>query len=143
ERSRNALDVTTETKDTQEKDIGVPQEIIDTILSQLTKFEDTKKFTKQVSITSLAKNLKTNPKYLSKVINWHYKKNFSHYISELRIEYVISRLKEDSKFRNYTIKAIAQEAGFGNTESFSKSFHKSTGIKPSYFIKELQKRFES
>ena len=125
------------------KDLGVPQEIIETILSQLKKFESSQKFTKQVSITSLAKNLKTNPKYLSKVINWHYQKNFSHYISELRIEYVISKLKEDSKFRNYTIKAIAEEAGFGNTESFSKAFHKSTGIKPSYFIKELHKRFES
>ena len=125
------------------KDLGVPQEIIDTILNQLQKFEASQKFTKQVSITSLAKNLKTNPKYLSKVINWHYKKNFSHYISELRIEYVISKLKEDSKFRNYTIKAIAEEAGFGNTESFSKAFHKSTGIKPSYFIKELHKRMEN
>lgn len=142
ERSRNALNVTSEKQKNQTKNIDVPKEIVDNILNQLKKFEDTKKFTKQVSITSLAKNLKTNPKYLSKVINWHYQKNFSHYISELRIEYVISRLKEDSKFRNYTIKAIAQEAGFGNTESFSKSFHKSTGIKPSYFIKELQKRLE-
>ncbi|MGH1387397.1 helix-turn-helix domain-containing protein [Kordia sp.] len=132
-----------ESQKIEAKDLGVPKEIIESILNQLKKFEDTKKFTKQVSITSLAKNLKTNPKYLSKVINWHYKKNFSQYISELRIEYVISRLKEDSKFRNYTIKAIAKEAGFGNTESFSKAFHKSTGIKPSYFIKELQKRLES
>ncbi len=33
--------------------------------------------------------------------------------------------------------AIAEEAGFNTAESFSKAFFKKTGIKPSYFIKEL------
>lgn len=139
ERSRN---VNLEKQKNEQKDIGVSEEIVEDILSQLSKFEVSEKFTKQTTLGTLAKDLKTNPKYLSKVINWHYQKNFSTYINELRIEYVISKLKEDSKFRNYTIKAMAEEAGFGNTESFSKAFYKNTGISPSYFIKELHKRLE-
>ncbi|WP_158269145.1 helix-turn-helix domain-containing protein [Kordia periserrulae] len=143
ERNRNTLNQTKEKETSKKKDIDVPEEIVETILQQLEAFEASQKFTKQISLTELAKKLGTNPKYLSKVINGHYQKNFSSYINDLRIEYVISKLKEDSKFRNYTIKAIAQEAGFGNTESFSKAFHKTTGIKPSYFINQLQKRLES
>ncbi|WP_420571312.1 helix-turn-helix domain-containing protein [Kordia sp.] len=150
EQSRNALnnspevlgEENTSTPLSVKKDIGISEEIVQNIVSQLQKFEASQQFTKQVSLTELAKKFRTNPKYLSKVINGHYQKNFSSYINDLRVEYVVSKLKEDSKFRNYTIKAIAKEAGFGKTESFSKAFHKSTGIKPSYFIKELHKRLE-
>lgn len=143
EQSRNALNQTKEKETSKKKDIDVPEEIVESILQQLETFEASQKFTKQISLTELAKKLGTNPKYLSKVINGHYQKNFSTYINELRIEYVISKLKEDSKFRNYTIKAIGKEAGFGNTESFSKAFLKTTGINVSYFINQLQKRLES
>ena len=38
------------------------------------------------------------------------------------------------------VQAIAKESGFNNTESFSKAFYKKTGIKPSYFIRELNKK---
>lgn len=150
EQSRNALDVTKEKNaliDTEtlkeKKDIGISEIIVNNILKGLANFENSEKYRKQVTLTSLAKDLGTNPKYLSKVINWHYQKNFSSYISELRVNYAVKRLKEDTTFRNYTIKAIAHEAGFGNAESFSKVFYKVTGIYPSYFIKQLQKRLES
>ena len=43
----------------------------------------------------------------------------------------------DKKFRQYTIHALALEFGFNNAESFSTAFDKKTGIKPSFFIKNL------
>jgi AraC-like DNA-binding protein len=55
----------------------------------------------------------------------------------LRVKYAFERLKDDSIFRKYTIKAIAQESGFKGAESFSKEFFKKYGVNPSYFIKEL------
>jgi len=64
-------------------------------------------------------------------------KNFSSYLSDLRVDYAIDRIKNNSQFRLYSIKAIAEETGFKNTESFSKAFHKKTGIYPSYFIKNI------
>ncbi|MBC8755296.1 helix-turn-helix domain-containing protein [Kordia sp. YSTF-M3] len=124
-------------------DLEIPASTVENILKGLSKFEASEGYTKQTTLGTLAKKLKTNPKYLSKVINKHYEKNFSSYLNELRVQYIITKLKSDSKFRNYTIKAIAEEAGFGNTESFSKAFYKNTGISPSYFVKQLSKRLES
>lgn len=124
------------------QDIGISETIVKSILKGLTKFEVSKGYRKQVTLTELAKTLETNPKYLSKVINWHYQKNFTSYINELRVHYAILKLKDEAVFRNYTIKAIAQEVGFKSSESFSKTFYKVTGIYPSYFIKQLQKRLE-
>ncbi|NVK53168.1 MAG: AraC family transcriptional regulator, partial [Flavobacteriaceae bacterium] len=46
----------------------------------------------------------------------------------------------DRQFRKYSVKAIAHEVGFNTAESFSKAFFKFAGIKPSYFIKELNKK---
>ncbi len=81
--------------------------------------------------------------YLSKIIN-HYKgKSLSNYLTNLRIEYCISELRQNATLRKYTIKAIAQEMGFRNSESFSKAFKKQTGLNPSYYIKELNKLEES
>ncbi len=120
--------------------IGVSEAIVADILKGLSRFEEEQGFL-QANITTneLAKKLKTNSKYLSKTINTYKQKSFSVYINELRIDYVIQKLKEDSKFRLYTIKAIARDIGFNTTEAFSKSFYKKTGIYPSYFIKQLER----
>ena len=143
ENTSTVLHKTSEKQKQQGSDIGISETIVKSILKGLSKFEASEGYRKQVTLTELAKTLETNPKYLSKVINWHYEKNFSSYVNELRVEYVVSKLKSDSKFRNYTIKAIAKEAGFGGAESFSKTFYKTTGIYPSYFIKQLNKRQNS
>ncbi|PQJ80109.1 AraC family transcriptional regulator [Polaribacter porphyrae] len=88
---------------------------------------------------NLSKKLKTNTTYLSKIINHHYQKSFTNYINDLRIDYVLNRLKKDKLFRRYSIQSIANEIGFKSRESFNKVFKKETGILPSYFIKELNK----
>ncbi|WP_109097198.1 helix-turn-helix domain-containing protein [Aquimarina sp. AU58] len=73
-----------------------------------------------------------------KVIYCHKQKTLSQYINDLRIDFVVEKFRSDSKFRKYTIKAIAQEVGFNTAEAFSKTFYKKTGIYPSYFIKKLE-----
>lgn len=125
-------------REKQPNDIGVADNIVEEILSNLTLFEQNKLFLKKnISTTSLAKDIKTNTKYLSKVINHHKHKNFANYINDLRIEYAITQLKKNKALKNYTIQAIAEEMGFNTAESFSSAFKKSTGIKTSYFIKKL------
>ena len=129
------IPVVTAQKDT----IGLPQEIVDSILIKLQKFEDTHRFTKKnYTQTKLAKELDTNSTYLSKIINMTKGMNFANYMNELRIDYAIAQLKENKVFRSYTIKAIALEVGFNNAQSFSIAFHKKTGINPSYFLKQLE-----
>jgi len=126
-------------KEKEKEAIGLPKEIVDGILVKLQKFEDTHRFTKKnYTQTKLAKELDTNSTYLSKIINMTKGMNFANYMNELRIDYAITRLKEDKVFRSYTIKAIATDVGFNNAQSFSIAFHKKTGINPSYFLKQLE-----
>ena len=122
---------------------GVPKKIIESVLVTLDEFENNNKFLDNtLTLVSLSKSLNTNSNYLSKIINHYKKKNFSTYISDLRIAYCIENLKVNTTFKKYTISAIAFEIGFNNVESFSKAFLKKTGLYPSYFIKELEKQIK-
>ena len=55
----------------------------------------------------------------------------------MRIDNIVEELKQNKNIRKYTIAALAEEAGFNTAESFSNAFYKRTGIKPSFFVKEL------
>lgn len=120
------------------KEHGIPNETFEKIKQQLSEFELKNQFiSRKVSLSYLAKEFETNSKYLSQVINQEKEQSFNNYINQLRIQYTVEKLKFDTTFRKFSIKAIAYEVGFNTTESFSKAFFKYTGIKPSYFIKEL------
>ncbi len=106
---------------------------------KLEQFENNKEFLrKNITSDSLAKNLGTNRDYLSKSVNELKNKNFSQYLNELRINYIIEELKNNKKLRKYTISSIADDIGYNNSESFSNAFKKITGTLPSYYIKSLQ-----
>jgi AraC-like DNA-binding protein len=122
--------------------IGVSKENIEVVLRTLNIFEIENGFLdNKITLHGLSKSLNTNSNYLSKIINFYKEKNFSSYISDLRIDYCVDKLKKDKIFRKYTIKAVAFDIGFNNTETFSKAFYKKTGIYPSYFIRELEKQY--
>ncbi|WP_281990146.1 AraC family transcriptional regulator [Aquimarina aggregata] len=123
------------------KSMVIDDQKVVSILKGLDQLEHQQYFLKQrCNLQAMAKRLKTNATYLSKIINTHKQKNFKSYINELRVDYVITTLTDDPKFRKYTIKAIAQDIGFNNSEAFTKAFYKKTGIYPSYFIKQLTKQ---
>ncbi|WP_298541953.1 AraC family transcriptional regulator [uncultured Aquimarina sp.] len=126
------------------KTIDIPENIVEEILERLTQFEHKNGFlARNLTIAALAKKLNTNSKYLSKIINQYKQKRFSVYINELRVDYVIKQLKENPKFRLYSIKGIARELGYNNDRAFSKAFYQKTGMYPSYFIKLLEKENNS
>lgn len=131
-----AVEVTEEATD----DLDINQDIIVKILNGLEAFENREGFLNAgINQSALAEDLNTNTSYLSKVIN-HYKgKNFNSYLNELRVNHAVTLLKNSSVHRRYTIKALAEELGFSNPRSFSDAFFSQTGIKPSYFIKQLEK----
>ncbi|NOR28607.1 MAG: helix-turn-helix domain-containing protein [Lutibacter sp.] len=127
-------------KNSNNKGKNISKTITKVILISLNEFETKNLYLENnLTLNELSKKLHTNSNYLSKVINSSKGKNFSTYISDLRIDFCIEKLKTDITFRKYTISAIAYEMGFNNVESFSKSFHKKTAIYPSYFIKEISK----
>lgn len=121
--------------------LTIDQQLIDSVLEELNIFENNKDYLKpKITLNKLAKQLNTNSKYLSQIINKFKSKTFSNYINDLRIEYVVDVLQgNNSQLKNYTIKAIAQEVGFTSTESFTKAFYKKNGLTVSYFIKKIKK----
>ncbi|WP_025665322.1 AraC family transcriptional regulator [Aquimarina megaterium] len=138
---KELLDEGKRTKELPKKplgDIGIADDIVSDILEKLALFEERHKFLKKnISISSLAKEINTNTKYLSKIINHHKHKSFTNYVNELRVQYSVDQLKENSSLKNYTIQGIAEEMGFNSAESFSSAFKRNTGMKPSYFMRKL------
>jgi AraC-like DNA-binding protein len=119
--------------------LDVDEQIVQEILQELHLFEAEHHFLKnQITLNEVAKRVNTNSKYLSKVINTYKNKNFRTYINDLRIDYLVQRMQHDPIYRKYTLRAIAEEGGFSNPESFFRAFQKRTGLKPSYFIKKVR-----
>ena len=121
--------------------IKVPEEVITQVLEKLEVFEKNNEYLQlNLNLGELAKRCQTNSKYFSKIINAYKGKSFSQYINDLRVSYATENLKDNPKIRKFTIKAIAEEMGFNTPEAFSKSFYKTTGIYPSFYIKQLEKQ---
>ncbi|WP_294276271.1 helix-turn-helix transcriptional regulator [uncultured Chryseobacterium sp.] len=121
----------------------IPDKKLQDIKAKLEYFESNRKFLqKNITVDGLAKDLGTNRDYLSKSVNELKRKNFSQYLNELRITYIVEELNNNERLRKYTIAAIADEIGYNNSESFSNAFKKITGTLPSYYIKLLQDKAE-
>jgi len=126
-----------------ENAVGLDAAVIEKILARLQLFEDEKQYLQnQISLHDVAKITQTNTKYLSKIINSYKNKTFTNYINDLRVEYTIDRIQNDEMYKKYTIKAIAQEAGFTNSGAYFRAFFKKTGLKPSYFIQKVHEARE-
>ncbi|WP_299211431.1 AraC family transcriptional regulator [uncultured Aquimarina sp.] len=128
-------------KEEPRKEIAIDEQKVNKIIKGLEKLEAQEYFLKSdCNLRSMAKKLKTNATYLSKTINIYKEKNYTEYINDLRIDYVLKRLKEDKKFRSYSIQSIATEIGYKSSYSLVKHFKAKTGINPSYYIKSLDKQ---
>ncbi|MDV2444468.1 hypothetical protein CMV00_11800 [Elizabethkingia anophelis] len=119
--------------------IGLPDEKLKQLNIKLNEFELNKRFLeKKMNLDILSKEFNTNRGYLSKLVNDLKGQSFPQYLNELRIQYIITELKHNKNLYKLTIAAIAEEAGYSNTESFNTAFKKIAGTLPSYFIKALQ-----
>lgn len=118
----------------------IKKETEEMLLNRLELFEKNMDFLdSNVSLSSVAGNFKTNTKYLSYVINTHKKKDFSSYINELKIHYIIEKLKNEPKYRSYKISYLAEECKFSSHSKFTSAFKVVTGLSPSLFLSYLEK----
>ncbi len=119
---------------------GIAGHVVEEIVEKLAIFENDNHYLESgITLYTLAKNFDTNTQYLSKIINSEKGKTLTAYLRDLRLEYAMSEMKNNPKFRLYTIKAISEECGFNTTESFSKAFKKKFNIYPSQFFKTKKK----
>ncbi|GGG34326.1 hypothetical protein GCM10011344_38860 [Dokdonia pacifica] len=120
---------------------GIDDTTITAILHKLDQFEKKEGFLqKDITLAILAKKCATNTKYLPKIIHIHKDKSFVNYINSLRIDYILKELRENTILQKYTVKTISEEAGFNTAESFARAFKNKTGIRPSYYIRNLKKK---
>lgn len=121
-------------------DTGLMPEVEATLLKNLEKFEANQKYLeKDMSLTRMATLLNTNTKYVTRIIAAYRGKKTIEYITDLKIDYIVSCLQNDRRFRLYTNSALACEAGFGSTQIFTKSFKQRLGFSPTFYIGQLTK----
>ncbi|MBQ5888173.1 MAG: AraC family transcriptional regulator [Bacteroidaceae bacterium] len=87
---------------------------------------------KDFSAKELAKELGTNTRYISAVINSRFNTNFSCLINEYRIKEAQHKLT-DKRFQEMTIEDIGNLVGFANRQSFYASFYRVMGETPNNY----------
>lgn len=102
--------------------------ILDIIVAQ-------KKYKEQnFSAKILAKELKTNTRYLSAVINSRFGMNYSCLLNEYRIKEALFLLT-DKRYVNKTVEEISSMVGFANRQSFYAAFYRIMGETPNNYRK--------
>jgi len=125
-------------KSTEERLMSTETETL--ILKKLKEFENKNEYTdNKLTLTKLSAKFDVNSKYLSWVINEHKKKDFNNYINQLRILYIIDKIKTDPEYINYKISYLSLESGFSSHSKFTSIFKKETGLTPSLFIDQVKK----
>lgn len=148
EKLKNRVDIPLQPENESEPEAksnySIPASVEDEILEKLQKFEEAEEFRNpKLTLSMLAVSLQTNPAYLSTVIKTHKDNNFNSYINELRIRYICRKIHDHREYVNYKISYLAEDCGFISHSAFSTIFKKVTGISPSVFLSEEEKRHNS
>lgn len=120
--------------------INLSQNTENEILLNLSKFESSQEYLdKNLSMSMLIGRLNTNSKYLRYILKKHKESDYNNYINELRINYIVHKLKTDPEYLNYKISYLADESGFSSHSKFSSNFRQIVGLTPSEFIDNIKK----
>ena len=90
------------------------------------------------SARQLAKDLGTNPRYLSAVINSRFGMNYSNLVNGCRIRNAVHMLV-DKRYLGKTMEEIGKMCGFANRQSFYAAFYKNVGETPNSYRKRYAK----
>ena len=114
------------------------------ILDKLKEIESENLFTnKDYSLSGVAKIINSNSSYVSKVVNEYWGKSFVDYTNELRINYILLKLREEKIYQKFTLVAIAESAGYKSLSSFNKHFKNISGVTPKQYLNYLKKKSHS
>jgi AraC-like DNA-binding protein len=90
----------------------------------------------EVNLKEISQHTGIQQHYITQILNEQLNKNLYTFVNEFRANEVIRLFKEE-KYKNWSIIAIAFEAGFNSKSSFNTFFKKFTGKTPSEYRKEL------
>ena len=89
------------------------------------------------SAKELAKELNTNTRYLSAVINSRFGMNYSCLLNEYRVKDAAHYLA-DKRYEDKNVEEISAMVGFANRQSFYAAFYKNIGETPNVYRKRNQ-----
>ena len=90
---------------------------------------------KRYSAKQLARDLGTNTRYVSAVVNVKFRMNYTSFINKFRIEEAMT-LMLDKRYLHCNMQEISDMVGFANRQSFYAAFYRLTGITPRQYKKE-------
>ena len=103
---------------------------IETLLTKDKLYEDP-----ELSLTQMAKLLRTNPSVISKVINQGFQMNFNDLINFYRVEAVKEKLNAGEQ-KLQTLLGIAFDCGFNSKATFNRAFKKFANVTPKDWLEK-------
>jgi len=117
----------------------IPTEVVAGIRQRLEKFISDEGYLKKgLDRPRFARLLKSNPSYVGTVVLYEKHQTCNEFINSLRIGYIVNKLKNEPVYCEYSINALAGEAGFESAKGFTESFRRHLNTTPSDFIKQLR-----
>ena len=89
----------------------------------------------ELTLTQVAKQLQSNPSFISVVVNRGFELNFNDFVNQFRIEAVKEMLKK-GEHKKQTLLGIAYECGFNSKATFNRAFKKVTGLTPKEWVQQ-------
>jgi AraC-like DNA-binding protein len=113
---------------------GLKEEQAQYYLEKLISYVEEKKpyLDRNLSVQDMADETGIPRHHITQVLNEKHKKNFFTFINEYRVKEVIERFS-DPRNNNFTILAIAFDAGFNSKTTFNSIFKNQTGMTPSEY----------
>ena len=109
------------------------EQIMDIIVMQK-KYRDV-----NYSAKKLAKELGTNTRYISAVVNTRFHMNYCQFVNKHRIDEAMSILT-DKRYCDLSMEEVGDMVGFANRQAFYGAFYRFTGITPrQYRLDNLKK----
>lgn len=119
---------------------GLKEKQAEEYLAKLISYVEDKKpyLDRDLSIYNLSQATGIPRHYITQILNEKHKKNLYSFINEYRVKEVIERFS-NPKYNNYTILAIAFDAGFNSKTTFNTIFKSQTGFTPREFRERANK----
>ena len=100
-------------------------------------FEKQKPYLKKdLNINQVSVSLAIPSRELSFIINNHFGQRFTDFLNKYRVEYITKKMNKEY-LNNFTLEAIASEAGFASKSTFNLAFKKFNQCTPSEYLTKL------
>lgn len=123
----------------------VSPQVMDSLQERITRviLVEKKYRDKDFSAQKLARELGTNTRYISAVINVRFRMNYASFINKFRIEDAMNMLA-DTRYKGLTMEDVADFVGFSNRQSFYSAFKKVNNCTPrEYKVKAMAERADT